>query len=229
MELYRIFKPVLCISRVFFLTPFTAVEESGSTKCNFSTFWLIYSILGVCASFIWQTNAFLITLSVSDAAVFNAMYKLNLATAFVTTIVTQVLCLNNGKNVIRILDHVSLLDSEHIGARISYYRLYKVFIVHLTYSIISLVVPNAMWYAALDSNSVHIFTIVFYATMHFVCGIVLLLSGAQFIHFILCRRSAVDRRLRPSGHWGWLSICMRCVCLCVCVCVCVCVCHELRV
>jgi hypothetical protein len=42
------------------------------------------------------------------------------AAACLASVVTQVFCLNNGRNVIRILDLVSVLDSEHSGARISY-------------------------------------------------------------------------------------------------------------
>jgi hypothetical protein len=185
MDLYRIFKPVICISRVFCLAPFSTVEESGSTKYNFSVSWLTYSILGVCASFVFQINAFWFTESVSDAAVFNAINMLMLAASCLATVLTQILCLNNGKSVLRILDHVTLLDSEHSGARISYCKLYKMFIILLTYSIICLVVPNVMWFAALDKNSFHILKIVYYSTVYFTCDVVNMLSDTQFIHFVL--------------------------------------------
>jgi len=180
MDLYRIFKPVIFISRVFCLAPFAAVADSDSTRYKFSTFWLLYSILGVCASFIVQINVYWIPLSFTEA-----VFQVALAAQCVVSVVTQVLCLNNGKNVIRILDHVSVLDSEHSGARISYYRLYKVFIVHLICYIISLVAINVMWFAALDTNSVYIFKIFWDATMCFICDVVLLLSDTQFIHFVL--------------------------------------------
>jgi hypothetical protein len=101
------------------------------------------------------------------------------------SVVTQGLCLSNGKNVIRILDLVSVLDSEHCGARINYYRLSKVFIFHLIYNIISFVAPNVMWFAALDTNLVYILKLVHYTTVYFICYIVLLLSDIQFIHFVL--------------------------------------------
>jgi len=64
------------------------------------------------------------------------------AAIFVASVVAQDFCLNNEKNDLRNLDHVSVLDSEHIAARIGYCRLYRVFIVLFIYSIISLVAPN---------------------------------------------------------------------------------------
>jgi len=180
MDLYRIFKPVIFISRVFCLAPFAAVADSGSTRYKFSTFWLLYSILGVCASFIVQINVFWIPLSINTA-----FSQFVLAFPCVASVVTQVLCLNNGKNIIRILDQVSVLDSEHSGARISYYKLYKVFIFHLICYIISLVAINVMWFAAMDTNSVYFFKIVCPSTVNFICDVVLLLSETQFIHFVL--------------------------------------------
>jgi len=187
MDLYRIFKPVIFISRVFCLAPFAAVEHSGSTIYQYSTFWLLYSILGVCASFISQLSVFCIPLSISDAAlyVYNTFSEVTIAAACLASVVTQVLCLSNGKNVIRILEHVSVLDSEHSGTRISYYRLYNVFIFHLICCIISFVAPNIMWFAALDTNSVYILKHVHYTTVSFICYVVLLLSDAQFVHFVL--------------------------------------------
>jgi hypothetical protein len=185
MDIYNIFKPVIFISRVFCLAPFTAFVESGSTGYKFSISWLIYSILGVCATFIFQINIFWINLSLSDAAMFNAITNVISATTYATTIVTQVLCLNNGKNVIRFLDHVFVLDSEHIGARISYYSLYKVFILHLIYSMLSLVAPNVMSFASLDTNSVPILKMLYYTTVYMIHYVVLLLSDTQFIHFVL--------------------------------------------
>ena len=38
MDVYRIFKPVIYITRVFCLAPFAAVEDSGSTRHKFSKF-----------------------------------------------------------------------------------------------------------------------------------------------------------------------------------------------
>ena len=131
MDLYRIFKPVIYISRLFCLAPFAAVEDSGSTRYKLSTFWLLYGSLGLCASFAFQINLLWITVSTSDATVYNSISQILTAATCAASVVTQVLCLNNGKNVIRILDHVSVLDSEHCEARVSYYRLYKVFIVLL--------------------------------------------------------------------------------------------------
>ena len=180
MDIYRIFKPVIFISRVFCLAPFAAVEDSGSTIYKFSTFWSLYSILGVCASFIVQINVFWIPLSISDA-----FSEVAIAFPCVASVVTQVLCLNNGKNVIRILENVSVLDSEHSGARIGYYKLYKVFILHLICYIFSLVGLNVMWFAAMDTNSVYYFKIACYSTLNFICDVVLLLSESQFIHFVL--------------------------------------------
>jgi hypothetical protein len=156
MDLYDIFKPVIFISRLFCLAPFAAVEDSGSTRYKFSKFWLLNSTLGVCASFIFQINVFWIPLSVSDEALYNAYSQVTSAATCVASVVIQVLCLNNGKNIIRILDHVSVLDSEHSGARISYCRLYIVFIFHLIYNIILLVGPNIMWFSALDTNSIFV-------------------------------------------------------------------------
>ena len=119
MDLYRIFKPMICISRVFCVAPFTAVEDSGSTRYQFSTFWLLYSILGVCALFIFQINVFWISLLVSGATIINVIAMVMSAAKCVASVVTQVLCLSNGKNVIRILDLVSVLDMSivaHVSA-----------------------------------------------------------------------------------------------------------------
>ena len=185
MDLHRIFKPVIFVTRLFCLAPFAVAEDSGSTRYKFSTFWLLYSILGVCTSFISQISVFWVSVSISDAALFNSFSQVTIAATCVAGVVTQVLCLNNGKNVIRILDHVSVLDSEHSGARISYYRLYTVFNFHLICCIISLVAPNIFWLAALDTNSAYIFKIVSYCTVYFIGHIVLLLSDTQFIHFVL--------------------------------------------
>ena len=185
MDLYRIFKPVIYISRLFCLAPFTTVEDSGSTRYKFSTFWLFYSILGVCASFISQIYVFWFAISISNAALYEAFSHVTRAATWVASVVTQVLCLNNGKNGIRILDHVSVLDSEHSGARISYYRLYIVFIVHLICCIISLVAPNIMSFAAMDKSTVYIFKIVYCTAVYFMCFLVLLLSETQFIQFVL--------------------------------------------
>ena len=185
MDLYRIFKPVIFISRVFCLAPFAAVEHSGSTRYQYSTFWLLYSILGVCASFIFQINVLWISVFFRLPTILSVTSKVLLAAACLANVVTQVLCLSNGKNVIRILDLVSVLDSEHSGARISYYRLYKVFIVHLIYSIISLLAPNIMNFATINTNSAYRLKILYCATVLVICDIVLLLSDTQFIHFVL--------------------------------------------
>jgi len=185
MDLYRIFKPMICISRVFCVAPFTAVEDSGYTRYKYSTFWLLYSILGVCALFIFQINVFWISLLVSGATIMNVIAMVMSAATCVASVVTQVLCLSNGKNVIRILDLVSVLDSEHSGALISYYRLYKVFIVHLIYSIISLLAPNIMNFATINTNSAYRLKILYYTTVYFICDVVLFLSDTQFIHFVL--------------------------------------------
>jgi len=185
MDLYRIFKPVIFISRVFCLAPFAAVEDSGSTRYKFSTFWLLYSILGVCAAFISEIHMLWITLFFSGATILNVTSKIMAAATCVASVVTQVLCLNNGKNVIRILDHLSVLDSEHSGARISYYRLYIVFIFHLIYGIVSLVAPTIMFYATIDPSCVFSLQLIYYSTVFFICDVVLLLSESQFIHFLL--------------------------------------------
>jgi len=185
MDLYRIFKPVIFISRVFCLAPFAAVEDSGSTRYKLSTFWLLYSILGVCVSFISEIHVLWISLFFNGTTILNVTSKALSAVQYLASVVTQVLCLNNGKNVIRILDQVSVLDSEHSGARISYYRLYKVFIILLIYSIISIVVPSTMFFAIINTNSVYILNILYYSTVFFICDVVLLLSDTQFIHFVL--------------------------------------------
>jgi hypothetical protein len=185
MDLYRIFKPLIFISRVFCLAPFSSVEDSGSTRYKFSTFWLIYSILGVFASFISQINAFRISSPFSDAGLYNAFFQVTTAATCVGGVVTQVLCLNNGKNVVRILDHLSVLDSEHSGARINYYRLYILFIFHLICCVIYLVPLNAIWFAALDANSVYIFQNIYFSIVYMMYDFVLVLSDTQFIHFIL--------------------------------------------
>jgi hypothetical protein len=141
----------------------------------------------VCASFISQLSVFWIPLSINDAAlyVYYTFSEVIIGAAGVASFATQVLCLNNGKNVIRILDHVSVLDSEHSGAPISYYRLYTVFIFHLISSIISFVAPNIMWFAAMDTYSIYILNLVHYTTVYLICYVVLLLSDTQFIHFVL--------------------------------------------
>jgi len=185
MDLYRIFKPVIFISRLFCLAPFAAVEDSGSTRYQYSTFWLLYSILGVCSLFIFQINVFWISLLVSEATIVNVITMVMTAATIVTSVVTQGLCLSNGRKVIRILDHVSALDSEHSGTRISYYRLYKVFILHLIYSIISLLAPNIINFATINTNSVHGLKILYSTTVYFICDVMLLLSDTQFIHFVL--------------------------------------------
>ena len=185
MDLYHIFKPVIYISRVFFLAPFTAVEDSGSTRYKFSTFWLLCSILGVCVFFFFQINILWTGFFFSGAIILNATSVVMTTATFVASVVTQVLCLNNGKNVIRILDHVSVLDSEHSGARISYYKLHKVFIVLLICSIISLLVPTIMMLATINTNSVYSLQLLYYTTVYIICDVVLMLSDTQFIHFVL--------------------------------------------
>ena len=185
MDVYRIFKPAIYISRVFCLAPFVAVEESGYTRYKFSTFWLIYSILGVCATFIFLLNILWAPLFFSGAKILKMTSVVLSATIFLAIVVTQVLCLSNVKNVLRILDHVSVLDNEHTGARISYYRLYRVFIVHLICCIISFVVLNIISFAAFDTNSVYMFVIIYYSTVYFISDAVLLISDTQFINFVL--------------------------------------------
>jgi hypothetical protein len=139
----------------------------------------------VCASFISQISLYWIPFTFSNEPLYNACSQVVEAATCVVSVVTQVLCLSNRKNVIAILDHVSVLDSEHSGARISYFRLYKVFIVHLICCLISLLALNMLWLATMDINSAHIFVIVHYTIVYFICDIVLLLSDTQFIHFIL--------------------------------------------
>jgi len=164
---------------------FTAVEHSGSTRYQFSTFWLLYSILGVCALFIFQINVIWVSLLLNGATIINVISMVMSAATCVASVVTQVLCLSNGKNVIRILDLVSVLDSEHSGTRISYYRLYKVFIVHLIYSIISLLAPNIMNFATINTNSAYRLKILYCTTVYFICDVMLFLSDTQIIHFVL--------------------------------------------
>jgi hypothetical protein len=185
MDLYRIFKPVIYISRIFCLAPFAAVEDSGSTRYKFSTFWLLYSILGVCVSFIIQINMFWYTVSFSRAAVFNATSRVVLAATCVASIVSQVLCLCNAKNVIRIIDHVSVLDKEHGGVQISYCRLYKVFIILIIYTVISLVVPNIICFVSVNTNPLYSLKVLYFAAVYFICDAVLFLSDTQFMHFAL--------------------------------------------
>jgi hypothetical protein len=107
------------------------------------------------------------------------------AATYLARVVTQVLCLSNGKNVIRILDLVSVLDSEHSGARISYYKLYKVFIIHLIYSIISLLAPNIMNFATINTNSAYRLKILYCTTVYFISDVMFFLSDTQFIYFVL--------------------------------------------
>jgi len=185
MDVYRIFKPAIYISRVFCLAPFVAVEESGYTRYKFSTFWLIYSILGVCATFIFLLNILWAPLFFSGAKILKMTSVVLSATIFLAIVVTQVLCLSNVKNVLRILDHVSVLDNEHTGARISYYRLYRVFIVLFVYNIISLVAPKLMFFATINPNSVYSLKILYYTTIYFISDVVLFLSDTLFIHFVL--------------------------------------------
>jgi len=185
MDLYRIFKPVIFISRVFCLAPFAAVEDSGSTRYKLSTFWLLYSILGVCATFIVKIHMLWFSLFFSGATILNVTSKIMAAATCVASVVTQVLCLNNGKNVLRILDHVSVLDSEHNGARISYYRLYNLFNLLLTYSIMSLLTPAIMYFATMNTNSVFSLKTSYSATVFLISDIVLLLSNTQFVNFFL--------------------------------------------
>jgi hypothetical protein len=99
------------------------------------------------------------------------------------SIVLQVLCLCNGKNVIRILDRVSVLDKEHGGAQISYCRLHKVFIILIICSVISLLVPDIVCYATMNTDSVYGFKFIYFTTGYFICDAVLFLSDTQFIHF----------------------------------------------
>jgi len=185
MDLYRIFKPAIFISRVFFLAPFVAVEESGYTRYKFSIFWLLYSILGVCATFVSQINILWTILIFSGATLLNVTSVIMSAATCVASVVTQVLCLNNGKNILTILEHVSVLDIEHIGARISYCRLYRVFIVLFIYNIISLVVPGIMTIANINTNPVYILKTLYYTTVYIICEVVLVLSDTLFISFVL--------------------------------------------
>jgi len=185
MDLYRIFKPVIYISRVFFVGPFVAFEESGCTRHKFSKFWLLYSILGVCATFIFLINILWTNLLFDRPIILDVTSVVLTVATFVTSVVTQVLCLNNGKNVLRILDHVSVLDSEHSGARISYNKLYRVFIVLFIYSIISFVTPNIMILATIDTNTMYTLKILYCTILYFISDAVLFLSDTLFIHFVL--------------------------------------------
>jgi hypothetical protein len=182
MDLYRIFKPVLCISRMFCLAPFTVFKDSGSSRYKFSTFWLTYSILGVCASFIYHVNAFWI--NESDATRSDTFSQVLAAATCLANVMTPAVCLKNGKNILRILDHVSVLDSKHSGARIKYYSLHKTFIFLLIHCIFSIVVPNIMSFAAFGINSVYMLKKVYYSIGYLICYVVLLLSDTQFIHFV---------------------------------------------
>jgi hypothetical protein len=121
----------------------------------------------------------------SGPTIMHLVSKVMIAATSVTSVVTQVLCLYNGKNVLRILDHVSVLDNEHSGPCISYYRLYKLFIFLLICSIISLVGPYIMIFATINTNSVFSLNNLCYSTVYIICDAVLLLSDTQFIHFVL--------------------------------------------
>ena len=139
----------------------------------------------MCATFIFQINILWVGLLFGRAKILNATSVGLSAAALVASVVTQVLCLNNRKNVLRILDHVSVLDSEHSGARISYYTLYRVFIFLFIYSIISVVAPNIMFLATVNTNSVYTLKILYCTTVYFIFDVVLSLSDTLFIHFVL--------------------------------------------
>jgi hypothetical protein len=184
MDLYRIFKPVIYVSRIFCLAPFAVVEDSGSTKYKLSKFWLFYSIFGMCFSSLFVINLFWIHPSFSGPVIFSAISQVISTATCVASIVSQVLCLCNAKNVVRILDHVFVLDSEHDGERISYYRLYKVFIILIICKVVFLVVPNVICFAIMNTNSVYILEIVYFLSVSFISDAVLFISDMQFIHFV---------------------------------------------
>ena len=185
MDLYRIFKPVIYISRIFCLAPFAVIEDSGFTKYKLSKFWFLYSIFGVFLSFLFQINVFRNHFTFSGPAVFSAMFNIITAATCVASIVSQVLCLCNAKNVVRILDNVYVLDSEHDGEHISYYRLYKVFIILIICNVVSLVVPNVICFAVMNTNSTCILEVVYILALYFICDTVLCISDMQFIHLVL--------------------------------------------
>jgi hypothetical protein len=185
MDLYRIFKPVIYISRIFCLAPFAVIEDSRYTKYKLSKFWLLYSIFGMCLSSLFVINIFWIHLSFSGPLIVSAISIVISTATCVASIVSQVLCLCNAKNVVRILDHVYVLDSEHDGEHISYYRLYKVLITLIIYNVVSFVVPNIISFAIMNTNSVYILEIVYFSSVYFICDAVLFISDIQFIHFVL--------------------------------------------
>jgi hypothetical protein len=139
----------------------------------------------MCNLFILQINVFWNTITISGAAVFNVTANVISTAICVASTVSQVLCLCNGKNVIRILDRVSVLDDEHGGVQISYCRLYKVFIILIICSVISLLVPCIIRFATLDRDSMHGLEIVYFPTVYFICDAVLFLSDTQFMQFAL--------------------------------------------
>jgi hypothetical protein len=189
MNIYNTFQPLIYISRIFCLAPFAVVENSGAIKYKSSTFWLLYSILGVCVSFILQINVVWNKISIKGAILFNAAAEGITITVLLVSTTVQVISLYNGKNVIRILDEISLLDNEHDEARIRYYRLYKLFVIIIICNLISFVTPAVFSFAGINTNSMGIMLIiVYYGTVYFVGNFIIWLADLQFIHFVILLR-----------------------------------------
>jgi hypothetical protein len=149
MDAYHIFRPLIYISRAFCLAPFALIEHSGSTKYQLSKFWFIYSILGVCISIIFQMKVLLTGITVDGSVVMNATGQVMIILTCLSSIASQVLCVSNGRNVIRVLDQISILDRDDDNVHLNYCRVFKVFILLIMYTVISIVVPHIFFFAAL--------------------------------------------------------------------------------
>lgn len=186
MDIYYIFKPLIFISRPFCLAPFSLVDDSGSLKYQISTFWFLYSFVGVCFSIISQICLIFMDISFHGAVVMNATAKGLTVVTCLASIVSQVTCLSNGRNVIRILDQLSILDRDYNYAYTNYYKVFKILILLIMYTILFLVVPDVLCLFVANTNSTYSsFAIRYTGAISFLCDSSLWLTDIQFIYFVI--------------------------------------------
>jgi hypothetical protein len=189
MNIYRSFKPLIYISRIFCLAPFAVVENSGAIKYKPSKLWLLYSILGVCVSFIFQISVFWKEISLKGEVVFNATTEGVAIIRLLVSTASQVISLYNGKNVIRILDQISLLDKESDETHTRYYKLYKMFVTLISFILISIVTPSIFSLVIINTSFFRNISIIVYGGAVYLTGNFIIGSAElQFTHFIILLR-----------------------------------------
>lgn len=202
MDIYQTIKPLIYISRIFCLAPFSVVQKSGAIKYKLSTFWILYSISGASASFVLQISVFWNKISLGGTLLYNATAEGITLITLLASITAQVLSIYNGKNIIRILDQMTLLDNECDGAHMRYCRLYKLFVVIIICIAISFLTPAIFSFVGTNTNSVeNILIVSYYGTVFFLGNFIVWLTDLQFNHFVIllkCHFSLLNDAIRHN-------------------------------